>query len=184
MPWVMLTPRGGGPIDAVRNDLVDQALAAECTHVWFCDTDQIYPQDTLVRLMSHDLPVVAAKVHRRYPPYDPILKRGEIDNFVTVPDSEWKRGGLVEVDATGMGSVLIKAEVFENTDRPWFRWLLYDRPEPVGEDIYFWDLVKKAGYKIHVDCSIHVGHLATLSITPESYWAYKFSNQFGDKEKK
>ena len=66
-----LKPDGGGPIDAVRNSLILKAMAMDCTHIWMTDTDQVYPQGVLMRLLSHDVDIVAAKVHKRYPPYDP-----------------------------------------------------------------------------------------------------------------
>ena len=100
-----LKPSGGGPIDVVRNDLVLKAMSCDCTHIWMTDTDQVYPQNVLMRLLEHDLDIVAAKVHKRYPPYDPILLRGTINKFDVVPDEEWSTHGgqLIEVDATGFG---------------------------------------------------------------------------------
>jgi len=170
-----LKPNGGGPIDAVRNDLVQKALMCDCTHIWMTDTDQVYPQNVLMRLLSHDVDIVAAKVHKRYPPYDPILLRGTLDHFDVVPDEEWSKddGKLVEVDATGFGSVLINMEVFEKIGRPWFNFDLYNSKEPVGEDIGFYTKAKAAGYRVFVDCSIKIGHLVRMTVTEESYFAYK-----------
>jgi len=170
-----LKPSGGGPIDAVRNDLVQKALMCDCTHIWMTDTDQVYPQGTLMQLLSHDVDIVAAKVHKRYPPYDPILLRGTIDNFDVVPDEEWSKlgGQLIEVDATGFGSVLINMEVFEKIERPWFNFDLYNSKEPIGEDIGFYTKARAAGYRVFVDCSIKIGHLVRMTITEESYFAYK-----------
>ena len=173
---VYLRPRTHGPIDSVRNELVDMARAFDVTHIWFCDTDQIYPQnvlnDLLKRMSENDIDILAAKVHRRYPPYDPILYRGTINKWTAVSEDEWTKGGLVEVDSTGMGSVLIDMKVFEKIDRPYFQWLPHQTP-PVGEDAYFYGQVKKAGFKIFVDCDISIGHLATMTITEDSYFAYK-----------
>ena len=170
-----LKPDGGGPIDAVRNSLVLKAMACECTHIWMTDTDQVYPQDVLMRLLEHDLDIVAAKVHRRYPPYDPVLLRGTLDNFDDVPDHEWgvDGGQLIEVDSTGFGSVLIDMKVFEEIKRPWFDFDLYTRKEPVGEDVGFYIKAREAGFRVFVDCSIKIGHLVRMTITEESYFAYK-----------
>jgi len=170
-----LKPTGGGPIDAVRNDLVLKAMACDCTHIWMTDTDQVYPQDTLMRLLEHDVDIIAAKVHKRYPPYDPILFRGTIDNFDSVPDEEWSKDGgqTVEVDATGFGSVLINMEVFEKIERPWFNFDLYNFDSPVGEDIGFYLKAREAGFRVFVDCSIKIGHLVRMVVNEESYFAYK-----------
>ena len=171
-----LRPTGGGPIDAVRNDLVRLAQLHECTHIWMADTDQIYPQDVLMRMLEHERDIIAAKVHRRKPPYDPILYRGTLDDFTDVPVEEWKDGGLIEVDATGFGSVLIKMNVFDAIEKPWFVFDLYNYEKPVGEDIGFYVKAKAAGFKVWVDCSIKIGHLASLVITEESYFAYKYAD--------
>ena len=170
-----LKPTGGGPIDAVRNDLILKAMTCDCTHIWMTDTDQVYPQNVLMRLLSHDVDIVAAKVHKRYPPYDPILLRGTLDHFDVVPDEEWSKddGQLVEVDATGFGSVLINMEVFEKIDRPWFQFDMYNNQNPIGEDIGFYTKAKAAGYRVFVDCSIKIGHLVRLVVNEESYFAYK-----------
>lgn len=178
MKSVYIRPDGKGPIDHIRNALVDVAKKLGCTHLWMADTDQVYPQDTLIKLLSHDLDVVAAKVHRRYPPYDPLLLRGEIHNYKTVPEDEWKQGGLIEVDATGCGSILYKMEVFKKIEHPWFQFKLED-PDPIGEDVFFCSKLKEAGYGIFVDCDIRVGHMGLNIITEESYWAYKWSQPSG-----
>ena len=104
-----LRPRGRGPIDTIRNDLYEQAKRVGCSHILYMDTDQVYPANTIVRLLEHDLDICAAKVHRRDPPYDPILLRGPLDDYKPVPVSDWQHGGLVAVDATGFGCVLIKS---------------------------------------------------------------------------
>jgi hypothetical protein len=170
-----LKPTGGGPIDAVRNDLVRKAFLCDCTHLWMTDTDQVYPQDVLMRLLEHDLDIVAAKVHIRYPPYEPLLLRGNLDHFDVVSDPEWSSNGgqLVEVDATGFGSVLLNMKVFEDIDQPWFEFDLHNHKTPVGEDIGFYMKARAAGYKVFVDCSIKIGHLVRLVVNEDSYFAYK-----------
>lgn len=169
-----LRPSSHGPIDSVRNELADLALAANCTHVWYCDTDQVYPQDVLIRLLSHGLPVVTGKVHLRMPPYSPILRRVVGKDFVEIPDEEWSKGGLVEVDGTGFGCVLLSTEVLKAIEKPWFKFIV-DGETKVGEDFYFWAKVKDAGYRIFVDCDVKIGHLTTMSITEESYFAFKYA---------
>ena len=56
-----------------------------------------------------------------------------------------------------------------------------DVGEPVGEDIGFYMKAKKEGFRIWVDCSIKIGHLATMVIVEESYFAFKQSNAW-DRE--
>jgi hypothetical protein len=166
-------PQFPGYIDKIRNNIVEQALNSECTHLLMMDTDQVYPFETISKLMSHNKDIVAAKVHRRYPLFDPIMYRGTISNFTSVPDEEWINSDLVEIDATGTGCVLFDLKVFENVDYPWFQEVTGEDGRPIGEDIYFYSRAKEAGYQIFIDPSIKIGHLSTLEITEEMYFLFK-----------
>lgn len=170
-------PQFPGPIDNVRNQIVEQALQSECTHLLMMDTDQTYPVNLIPKLISHNLPIVAAKVHRRYPLFDPILYRlAENGKYISLDDEEWKNGGLVEVDSTGTGCVLIRLDVFEDIEYPWFETVYKDPYSKIterGEDINFFVKAKKAGYRVFVDTDLKVGHLSTLEITEEMYFLFK-----------
>lgn len=155
-------------IAVVRNNLVREALEANCTHIFTLDTDQDYPQDTLVKLMEHiqdGKQIVSAKVHRRYPPFDPILLRGlKPGDYKLVPADEWRERGAIQVDATGAACMLIDTNVFLDVPFPW-----YERGEtpdgrPVGEDINFCYKARAAGYEIWVDTSIEVQHMAIVGV--------------------
>lgn len=170
-----IRPTGGGPIDSIRNEIIDVAIMNKNTHLIMFDTDQVYPENTIEALLTHEKPFVGCKVHRRYPPYDPILSRGGLNDWHSVPDDEWSKGGLVEVDATGFGCVCLDIEAVKKLPRPYFKFDTSIKP-PIGEDFYFWLKVKAAGYPIFVDCDIKIGHLSTLMLTEESYFAYKGAN--------
>ncbi|HQN18883.1 MAG TPA: hypothetical protein PKV86_07085 [Syntrophobacteraceae bacterium] len=181
--WVYMRPtfpqNFPASLDDARNSLVMQAFEAECTHILMMDTDQQYPQDTIARLMSHNKPIVRARVHRRYPPFDPILlRRHENGLCVHIPDEEWMKGGLVEVDATGVCACgLFDMQVFENIPYPWFETVRKDLNDKehtiIGEDVRFCEKAQEAGYQIFVDCDLEVSHLATFGITQKFYNLYK-----------
>ena len=180
----LLTPQSTGPIDTARNELCQQALLLDCTHIFWCDTDQVYPPNTLTQLLSHDLPIVCAKVHRRHEPYDALLKRynpnklDKLNPYIDVPYEEWglrsDANGLVEIDATGFGCNLMRIEVIEKMPRPWFVMKLYQKPT-ISEDFYFWDQAKKLGYRIYADCSLDIGHIADAVVNSRTYLAYRES---------
>ena len=182
---VLLIPNSDGPLDGVRNELCQQALIHGCDHIWWCDTDQVYPPDVLVKLIDRNLPIVCAKVHRRKPPYDPLLKRLNKNRkkddpfYIDIKYDEWalrnKPDELIEVDATGFGCNLMAIEVIEKMSKPWFKFNLYpkDRNEPIGEDFYFWNKAKNLGYKIFVDCSINIGHIADAVVDGRTYKSYR-----------
>lgn len=161
-----------GPIEKLRNNLVRNAKHNNCTHIIMMDVDQLYHPLTIPRLLSHKQPVVGALVHRRYPPFDPLMLKGRVNEYETI--DKFNDGDLVEVDATGTGCLLIDLRVFDAIPEPWFEFV--DNPSGigiVGEDIWFCTKLKQAGYKIFVDTSVPAGHLSTLSVTGETYQLYK-----------
>lgn len=163
-----------GPIDAMRNDLVEQAQRARCSHLMMMDSDHVYHPKTITNLLSCKLPVVGALVYRRYPPFDPLLLSGDPVNGYKSIDV-WESNQLVEVDATGTGCLMFDMKIFQKLPLPWFRFREHPvrTDEGIGEDIGFcWDL-RVAGYKIFVDTSVPSDHLTTLRVNDALYRMYK-----------
>lgn len=158
-----------GPVDAMRNNLIREAMSVGCTHIIMMDTDQIYQQDTISRLMGHKKQIVACLVYRRYPPFDPLMLRGELTKYQVI--TEWTPGELVEVDATGTGCIMYEMSVFRNMPPPWFHFRT-SASGPVGEDIGFcWDL-RRAGYQIYVDTGCVAGHLTQMIVNDGTWKLY------------
>lgn len=182
-PFTYIRPMGYAPIDKVRNDLVRQALECKCTHLLMMDSDQVYPSDTITKLLTHDLDVVSAKVHRRYPPFDGLLYRGTIGEYEFVPDEEIVNNKLIEIDATGCGCIMYKTEVFKNIPEPWFEFSKNQHGKDVGEDIGFCHKLREAGYKIFTDTTIDISHLSLLSVNWGTYKLYKKLKEIGSNNK-
>jgi len=174
-PNYVLIHEDNGPIEALRNNIVDRAMRENCSHLIMMDTDMEYHKDTIPHLLSHNLPIVGALCYRRYPPFDPLMLKGSPVNGYESID-KWNEGELVEVDATGTGCLLFDMKVFRKMPAPWFKF----RPNPnekvggvIGEDIGFcWDL-KRAGYRIFVDTTVPSNHLTTLAVNDATYRLYK-----------
>lgn len=165
MHLTILMPNFPGQVDVIRNDLVKQAQLDGCTDILMMDTDQMYPDaDMIQKLLAHKLPVVGAKVHRRYPPFDPILLRGKLGELKPIPDDEIVGGGLVKVDAIGCGCVMFDMAVFDEIENPWFELTTGPAGVPIGEDVGFCMKLKERGIDIIVDCSIDVKHLALMAV--------------------
>lgn len=157
-----------GDLARCRNDIARRALKDGCTHLLFMDTDQVYHDQSLVKdLLAHKKDIVGAKVHRRWPPFEPILQR----DGNHVPDEEIYQGGLVEVDSTGCGCLMIRTSVFADLEYPWFKIERDDDDEEVvcGEDVHFCRKAKRAGYQVFVDCDANVGHLTTMEVNTSFY---------------
>ena len=172
-PNFVYIPKKNGPLDGLRNAIVEDALKQGCTHLLMMDVDQVYPIDTIPKLLKHDLPIVHGQVHRRYPPFDPLMYEGEIGNFKSKVDYE--DGELVEVDASGTGCVLYQTKVFQTISPPWFKFVKDPNKnhDVIGEDIWFCKKAKEAGYKIYVDTDVEVVHLTMIGITKEFFRMYQ-----------
>jgi GT2 family glycosyltransferase len=167
-------------IEDVRNELCRKALESGYTHLLMMDTDQVYQPDTISRLLANrHLPVVCGKVHRRYPPFDPILYRWNEDRtrYLHVDDEEWiGKSGLVNVDATGCGCFLLDVEVLLNLEYPWFKQEVVEETDEykvTGEDVYFWSKMRSAGYPIHVDLDVKIAHITQFSVDEQFYLVWK-----------
>ena len=142
-----------------------------CTHILMMDTDQIYATtDMIKKMLAHNKPVVGAKVHRRYPPFDALLLRGDVGKLYQVPDDEIKNADgsfkdEVPVTYTGAGCILYDTQIFIHMipDR-WFEFKTNPDGSPIGEDIQFCDKLKKCNIPIVVDCSIDIKHLTLLAV--------------------
>jgi len=82
-----------------------------------------------------------------------------------------------------MGFCLIKADVFKNIKYPYFKfdWIEGDgEPYEVGEDLYFCDQAREAGYKIKLNTGIVLEHEGA-PVGPQHFNIYKEQVQI-DKE--
>lgn len=149
-----------------RRDLVRMALEAECTHILFLDSDMRFPKDTLVRLLAHRDPVVAANYTKRRFPNLPVARTPEgAPLFV-----EEGASGLAPASMIGMGVMLVDLDVFRRLPEPWFQVAyLGDTGEYMGEDVYFCALLREHGLTVLADLALShdVGHLGELEYRSE-----------------
>ena len=157
----------GGSIGSILSNLrlgmVNGALTHGATHLLMIDSDMRFPPDTLDRLLSHDVDIVAANcvprggggTTARRADYSQIPSKGKT--------------GLERAHIVGFGVVLISAAVFRKLERPWFL-MPYDADtrRHLTDDVYFCLRAREAGFTIWVDhdLSQKVGH----SAGPSELW--------------
>jgi GT2 family glycosyltransferase len=151
------------PLDLARERIVEAALQYGADYLLFLDSDTLPPADALEKMLSRGGDIVGGLYFQRFPPFKPLLLRANDKgtyNYVW----EWPENSVVEVDATGLGCVLIKTDVFKKIERPWFQFGTFPDGRPLSEDYYFCKKARAAGYKILVDTSIHAVHLGSIKI--------------------
>lgn len=150
----------GTPLPDCYNNLIQEALETDCTHVWFVEEDHCFPEDTLKKLLEMDVPVATtAYVDRR---------SGK--NIV-----QYQKDGSALY--TGMGCMLVQRNVFSKLERPYFRGVFMELlkdpdgtvrlvPHPNmqsrgygGQDIYFCTVLLAAGFKLNILKNAYVGHM-------------------------
>ena len=159
-----------------RAELSLDAIREGCSHLLFVDSDMRFPQDMISRLLKHDLDIVAANCARRRMPTGPTAQiykeNGERELVWTMPES----AGLQEIGSVGMGVMLIKAEVFKALSEPWYEtpWRS-DKRGYIGEDVYFCNKARAAGFKIWIDHDVskEIGHVGTFEYKHDHTWVIK-----------
>jgi len=149
----------------IRNQLVEGAKKYKCSHILFLDVDHRHHPDTITKLLSHNSPIVSGLSYMRQEPFEPCLFRGIINKYDTV--TKWVDGELIEVDSVGAACLLINMGVFENIEAPYFNFMPNPVPEikySIGEDVYFCNKLKQAGYKIYVDTSCTNKHIGQIEV--------------------
>ncbi len=155
-----------GRTDVNRNRMAEVLLQSDYTHVMMLDLDHIHSHDIVERharwvLQDPERLIVSGLHFRRGEPYEPCA-------FVFAPDGdlhapvEWP-AGLVRVDATGHGSILISRKVFEQLEKPYWAYSYAHAKKGTypSEDMYFSWICREAGIKMWCDTTITSPHLIT-----------------------
>lgn len=163
-----MTVHGQSPASS-RNEIIKQALENKITHILFLDDDMILPEDTLMKLLTHDKPIVSALYLLRSFPHRPAFFDQAYDNGrckFKFLDKDTK--GLVKGVNCGLGCVLVSTEVFKVLEQPYVR-LGEIEKDGWSDDVGFFNRCRNAGYDIWCDLNAPVGHLANVTIWPEIY---------------
>lgn len=134
--------------------------------IWLMGDDHIFAPDTLMRLLAHEVDVVAPLCLMRQPPYAPIVFRRELPDgsFEPWPVGELPQHGLHPIAGGNSAGWLIRTRVLDALEKPYFEKGMIRRGE-LGEDLYLYHKIRKAGFQPLIDCDTMIGH-----ITPTALW--------------
>lgn len=170
--------------DLARNvrDKINEYTGEKFTHVLWLDDDHAFNPDLALYLARHGhLDVVSALYFGRTDRCLPVVyvKDGTPDPYKHYPLIEVPPQ-LCEVDAVGFGACLMRRDVLDRMEGPWFQF------NNCGEDIYFCVHAKRAGMRIWCDGSYMLGHMGEPQmVTHETYLKYLEANkaEFADRIK-
>ena len=141
-------------IASSRMWLAHQAVEKGATHLLFIDSDMLFPPSVLKTLLSRDKDIIGVEYNKRQFPLQTVTAY-----FPDEPKSETEP---FKVGVAGTGVLLIKTDVFKNPDidKNWFSFgRNAEGKNVIGEDGWFCNTARDAGYDIWVDPTVKVLHL-------------------------
>lgn len=157
----------GSLIDDMRDMMAKDTIKDGYTHLLFIDSDMVFKNEDIERLIADDKDVVTGICFKRVFPYTPAIYRSEEENYKIYAD--YPQDSLFEVDACGMAFCLIKVEALKAVLDHYGT--MFMRDYPLGEDMSFckrWKSLSKDN-KIYCDSRAKIGHIGTAIITEETY---------------
>lgn len=151
-------------IDISRNTVAKYAIDNKIDYVLYLDSDIMLPKNAIKNLLSHDKDIVSGVyAYKQLGRNDVVLKRYKKDDAedyddLTVNEVIESQERLISVDGFGFGCVLLKTEVFGKIKFPYFVYT-----QNLGEDIYFCQKAKLAGFELLVDTKVLCGHVGTVN---------------------
>ncbi len=164
-----------------QNALARMFMASDADYFWLLNDDQIYPPQTLARLLAYNKDVIVPLCLRHDLPCEPLIfDRIDPDcpdnyfyHFLQKDDPE-----LLPIVSAGGGGALIHRRVLEAIPDPWWEthtvhapgWL----PVQSTEDHDFFKKVRETGFQLWAAMEVSVFHETIFSLaparTPEGEW--------------
>ena len=147
-----------------RNNLIKKAKDVNSDYVLWIDSDMMFSSTTALRLLGHNKDIVACNYMRRSKPLKTVayVDLNDWDSWVPMePQNE-----LIKVQGVGMGCMLMKSEVFDKLDKPYFEFQYKEDTEDYfGEDFILLGKLRELGYEVFIDTQLsmkvkHVGNYA------------------------
>ncbi len=167
-------------IDYNQNGLVRQMLEKEkqfglrFDYFWLLNDDMTMPRNTLKKLIAADKDIVCPIMVMHDIPFDTLFFDTRLaDGVYHHKYLEAGDRGLIQGLAAGGGGMLIKREVFDAFQDPWWE-THWDFPKPgeagwptrSTEDFDFCMKAEAAGFEIWCDLDCPVGHTTIFTVWP------------------
>ena len=139
-----------------------QRMVPRPTHILFVDYDVLPRPNTLVKLLEHDKDIVSGvypttqkcKLYWCLSREEPF----ELMEILDLPNNPFK------ASVVSNGMMLVKTEVFDNIEWPYWRTEYEVGDIVTGADIYFCRKAKAAGYDLWVDPKLKCNHFKMVDL--------------------
>jgi hypothetical protein len=143
-----------------RENLIEMAKESNSEYVLWLDSDMTFPPTTILRLLEHNKDIVGCNYMKRTLPLKTVAYT-DVNNWDSWVKMEPKNN-LIEVEAIGLGCILMRVNVFEKLPKPYFEFKYRkDTQDWYGEDFILMEKLRTNGFKIYVDTilSMEIKHL-------------------------
>jgi len=161
----------GMEVGEAYNSVIEMILAnpelSKWKYVLALEDDNIPPPDGLLKLYENidDYAAIGGLYWTKGEGGQPMIYgEGEEGNLHFRPQPPLK--DIQECDGLGMGFTLFKLDIFKNPqiERPWFKtcqeWDPQRGSKVYTQDLFFFEKIRKLGYKVACDTRVKVGHYA------------------------
>ena len=132
------------------------------THILFVDYDVLPRANTLTKLMAHDKDIVSGVYPTTYKCGITWCLSRDVD-FELMPINDIPKN-LFKVHDVSKGMMLVKMEVFDNLEWPYWRSEYVKGCVFTGADVYFCRKVKAAGYDLWIDPKLKCNHFKMVDL--------------------
>lgn len=156
---------------AVNKEISDQKFQKIDGFDFFLgvDADIEFTTDDVLKLLSRRKDVIGGlypnKKNRSQAVAGKFTPHGSIDpsGYISMSDT-----GIKKTDWIGGGFTLIKKDVFERVEYPWYRYKIVSytddnevqHQQQTSEDLGFCDLLREYGHDIWIDCDCKINHVS------------------------
>jgi hypothetical protein len=147
-----------------RNNLLEQARRIDADYILWLDSDMMFPSTTAVRLIQHNVDIVACNYSKRTKPMKTVAYTNLNDWNSWLPMEP--KDELIKVEGVGMGCMLMKLHVFDQLSKPYFEFKYKaDTDDYFGEDFILLGKLRELNYEIYIDTvlSMEIKHLGTMA---------------------
>ncbi len=177
--WSLITPMNqkstkvfavGMEVGDAYNSMIEQIAVnpelSKWKYILTMEEDNLPPPDGLLKLYEsmNDYDVVGGLYWTKGEHGQPMIYgEGKDDDLHFRPQPP--RDEIQRCDGLGMGFTLFKMDIFKDprVPKPWFRTLNEYDPQTgikmYTQDLYFFENIRKLGYKVACDTRVKVGHL-------------------------
>lgn len=162
-----ISVESGTLVYMARDRLARKAVNEGFDRVLWLDSDMVFTPDVVESLTFCGAPIVSGIAVSRRQPFGSCLfsSLDPVERITGYPREAF------EVAACGFACVLTHVEVLKSVFQTYGT--AFTPTDKFGEDVAFCDRARQLGYKIMADPSVRVGHVAHITVYPDTAERYR-----------